>query len=127
MEINRIGVDLAKNIFQLHGVVDRQGKTVWNRQLSSDKWLTVLYENVKSGSPWENGYNESFNGKLRDELLNTEMFYTLREAKTIIEQWRNHYNHRRPHSTLRYRPPAPQATISSLLPPITEKLNTVTC
>lgn len=66
---------------------------------------------IEPGSPWENGYNESFNGKLRDELLNGEIFYTLKEAKVLIEQWRNHYNTVRPHSSLGYRPPAPKATL----------------
>ena len=64
---------------------------------------------IKPGSPWENGYNESFNGKLRDELLDREIFYTLQEAKVLIEQWRRHYNMVRPHSALGYRPPAPEA------------------
>jgi putative transposase len=64
---------------------------------------------IKPGSPWENGYCESFNGKLRDELLNGEIFYTLREAQVLIEQWREHYNRIRPHSALGYRPPAPEA------------------
>ena len=68
--------------------------------------VKTLY--IEPGSPWENGYNESFNGKLRDELLNTEIFYTLREAKVLIERWRHHYNTIRPHSSLGYRPPAPQ-------------------
>jgi putative transposase len=63
---------------------------------------------IAPGSPWENGYVESFNGKLRDELLNGEIFYTLREAKVLIERWRIHYNTVRPHSSLRYRPPAPE-------------------
>jgi transposase InsO family protein len=63
---------------------------------------------IEPGSPWENGYNESFNGKLRDELLNGEIFYTLKEAKILIEQWRQHYNKVRPHSALGYRPPAPE-------------------
>ncbi|UCF05922.1 MAG: transposase, partial [bacterium] len=58
---------------------------------------------------WENGYNESFNGKLRDELLNMEIFYTLREAKVLVEHWRKEYNRIRPHSSLGYRPPAPEA------------------
>lgn len=66
---------------------------------------------IEPGSPWENGYNESFNGKLRDECLNGEMFYSLREAQIIIERWRQHYNRVRPHSSLGYRPPAPQAII----------------
>ena len=63
---------------------------------------------IEPGSPWENGYNESFNGKLRDELLNGEIFYTLNEAKVLIEQWRRHCNTIRPHSSLGYRPPAPE-------------------
>jgi putative transposase len=64
---------------------------------------------IQPGSPWENGYIESFNGKLRDELLNREVFTTLLEAKVLIEQWRKQYNQVRPHSSLGYRPPAPEA------------------
>ena len=64
---------------------------------------------IEPGSPWENGYCESFNGKLRDELLNGEIFYSLKEAEAVIGQWRSHYNAVRPHSSLGYRPPAPQA------------------
>jgi len=64
---------------------------------------------IAPGSPWENGYCESFNGKLRDELLDREIFYTLLEAKVLIERWRQHYNTVRPHSSLGYRPPAPEA------------------
>ena len=60
-------------------------------------------------SPWENGFIESFNGKMRDELLNGEIFYTLREAEILIEMWRKEYNTIRPHSALGYRPPAPEA------------------
>jgi len=63
---------------------------------------------IEPGSPWENGYVESFNGKLRDELLNGEVFNTLREAQVLIEEWRRHYNRVRPHSALGYRPPAPE-------------------
>ena len=75
------------------------------------RWLgrlgvETLY--IEKASPWENGYNESFNGKLRDELLNGEVFYTLAEAKVLIEAWRRHYNTRRPHSSLGYRPPVPE-------------------
>ena len=66
---------------------------------------------IEPGSPWENGYNESFNGKLRDELLNGEIFYTLKEAQVLIERWRLHYNTIRPHSSLGYRPPAPETVI----------------
>jgi transposase InsO family protein len=64
---------------------------------------------IMPGSPWENGYCESFNSKLRDELLNGEIFYTLKEAQTVIESWRRYYNTIRPHSSLHYRPPAPEA------------------
>lgn len=66
---------------------------------------------IEPGSPWENGYCESFNGKLRDELLNGEIFYTLKEAKIVIEGWRRHYNTVQPHSSLGYRPPAPEALV----------------
>ena len=66
---------------------------------------------IERASPWENGYCESFNGKLRDELLNGEIFYTLREAQVLIEAWRRHYNTVRPHSALGYRPPAPEAVL----------------
>ena len=72
---------------------------------------------IEPGSPWENGYCESFNGKLRDELLNGEIFYSLKEAKIVIEQWRRQYNTVRPHSSLGYRPPAPQ-TIKPFPPPL---------
>ena len=83
------------------------------------KWLgTVgtgtLY--IEPGSPWENGYCERFNGKLRDECLNGEIFYSLKEAQIVIEKWRVEYNTRRPHSALGYRPPAP-AACSPLTPP----------
>ena len=79
-------------------------------------WLTrlgvkTLY--ITPGSPWENGYVESFNGKLRDEVLNREIFDTVGEAKVLVERWRNEYNHIRPHSALGYRPPAPE----TILPP----------
>jgi transposase InsO family protein len=70
---------------------------------------------IAPGSPWENGYIESFNGKLRDELLNREIFTTLIEAKILIEQWRKEYNQVRPHSALNYRPPAPEAIMSVIL------------
>ncbi|OGO25902.1 MAG: transposase [Chloroflexi bacterium RBG_16_51_16] len=64
---------------------------------------------IEPGSPWENGYIESFNGKMRDELLAREIFYSLKEAKVMIEMWRQQYNTIRPHSALGYRPPAPAA------------------
>ena len=76
--------------------------------------VKTLY--IEPASPWENGYNESFNGKLRDELLNGELFYSLAEAKYLIEAWRQHFNQVRPHSSLDCRPPAP-AAIWPLQPP----------
>lgn len=70
---------------------------------------------IERGSPWENGYIESFNGKLRDELLNREIFTTLAEAKILIEAWRKEYNQVRLHSALNYRPPAPEAIVVATL------------
>jgi putative transposase len=66
---------------------------------------------IEPGSPWENGYCESFNARLRDELLNGEIFYSLKEAQIVIEQWRKHYNTVRPHSALGYRTPAPESIV----------------
>ena len=77
--------------------------------------VKTLY--IEPGSPWENGYNESFNGKLRDECLNSEIFFTLKEAKVLIESWRHHYNTVRPHSSLGYRPPAPQTVLPKTVKP----------
>jgi transposase InsO family protein len=74
-------------------------------------WLETLEVKplyIEPGSPWENGYVESFHGKLRDELLNRELFDTLWEAQVLLEQWRREYNAVRPHSALGYRPPAPE-------------------
>jgi putative transposase len=70
---------------------------------------------IQPGSPWENGYIESFNGKLRFELLNGEIFDTVVEARVLTELWRNHYNTKRPHSSLGYRPPAPETSYSRLV------------
>lgn len=89
------------------------------------RWLgkigvSTMY--IEPGSPWENGYNESFNGKLRDELLNGELFYTLKEAQVLIEGWRREYNTIRPHSSLGYRPPAPEViqprSYAPFIPPV---------
>ena len=77
-------------------------------------WITELGARpayIEPGSPWENGYVESFNGKFRDELLACEAFNTLAEARVLIEQWRKHYNTVRPHSSLGYRPPAPEVVL----------------
>ena len=66
---------------------------------------------IEPRSPWENGYCESFNARFRDEFLNGEIFYSLREAQILIEAWRKHFNTKRPHSALGYRPPAPETII----------------
>jgi hypothetical protein len=78
-----------------------------NAPLPQDRRYPVIY----ADPPWENGYCESFNARFRDELLNGEIFYLLREAQILIEQWRRHYNTVRPHSALGYRPPAPESII----------------
>ncbi len=78
------------------------------------KWIKAVGAKtayIVPGSPWANGYCESFNARFRDELLNGEIFYTLKEAQIIIEQWRCHYNTKRPHSALSYRSPAPEAIV----------------
>jgi putative transposase len=91
--------------------------------------VTTLF--IEPGSPWENGYVESFNGKLRDELLAREQFDTLLEAKVLIERWRREYNTRRPHSSLGHRPPAPEAiepsSFASATPQRTKKAGVGTC
>ena len=76
------------------------------RQWLARLGVQTLY--IEPGSPWENGYNESFNGKLRDEFLNGEIFYTLPEAAVLVEQWRRMYNTVRPHSAYGGLPPAPE-------------------
>ncbi len=87
---------------------DDAGRTTRDR-------LNVKTLFIEPGSPWENGYNESFNGTLRYELLDVELFDTLLEAKVLIERWRVQYNTIRPHSSLGYRPPAPEALLMDRL------------
>jgi putative transposase len=77
-------------------------------------WITAVGAKtayIERGSPWENGFVESFNARLRDELLDGEIFYSLQEAKVVIESWRRHYNSIRPHASLGYRPPAPEVFV----------------
>lgn len=107
-------MDVLTDLFITHGIPDhiRSDNGAEFTAKTIKDWLPKL--NVKTlyiepGSPWENGYNESFNGRLRDECLNGETFYTLKEAQVIIAQWRHHYNHIRPHTSLGYKPPAPLA------------------
>jgi transposase InsO family protein len=82
------------------------------------KWLAgtgARTAYIEPGSPWENGYCESFNSKLRDEFLNGEIFYSMKEIRVLAERWRVHYNTVRPHSSLGYRPPAPEAWVAKSL------------
>ena len=106
-------IDALSDLFILRGVPTHirsdNGPEFIARNLRD--WLAAVGAKtayIMPGSPWENGYCESFNSKLRDELLNGEIFYTLNEAKIVIEGWRRHYNTIRPHSSLRYQPPAPE-------------------
>ena len=106
-------VDALLDLFVMHGVPDyirSDNGSEFTARLVREwlKRLKVKTLFIEPGSPWENGYNESFNGKLRDELLNGEIFYTLKEAQVLIEQWRKEYNTVRPHSSLGYKPPAPE-------------------
>ena len=91
----------------------QEGLTVPERQPKRGRlWLGrvgVEMLSIEPGSPWENGYNESFNGKLRDELLNGEIFYSLAQAAVLVEQWRREYNTVRPHGACGGFPPAPEA------------------
>jgi len=116
-------IDQLYDLFLLRGVPEHirsdngpefTSKTVrgWLKNLG----VKTLF--IEPGSPWENGYIESFNGKLRDELLNREIFTALTEAKVLIEAWRKDYNQFRPHSALGYRPPAP-VTIQPVIIPAT--------
>jgi putative transposase len=114
--INSVGViETLADVMLIHGVPEHirsdNGAEMTAKVIRS--WLgqlgtRALY--IEPGSPWENGYCESFNGKLRDECLNQEIFYSLREAQVVIELWRNQYNTIRPHSSLGYRPPALQTS-----------------
>ena len=109
-------IDVLFELFILRGIPEhiRSDNGSEFTAIAVRDWLSrvgvkTLY--IEPGSPWENGYNESFNSKLRDELLNMEMFYTMKEAKVLIERWRQDYNTIRPHSSLGYRPPAPETVL----------------
>ncbi|MGR3269842.1 IS3 family transposase [Thalassococcus profundi] len=106
-------IDVLSDQFILRGVPDhiRSDNGPEVVAMAVREWIAAVGARtayIEPGSPWENGYCESFNAKLRDELLNGEIFYSLAEAKIVIEGWRQHYNTKRPHSSLGYRPPAPE-------------------
>ena len=125
-------LDVLSDLFLTRGLPDfirSDNGSEFTAQALQDwlKGLNVKTAYIAPGSPWENGFNERFNGSLRDECLNRERFYTLKEAQQLIEIWRREYNHIRPHSALNYRPPAPRALIS--MPPLSaiESLQAPTC
>jgi transposase InsO family protein len=109
-------VDALTNLFILRGIpayIRSDNGPEFVAQAVRD-WIKAVGAKtayIEPGSPWENGYCESFNARFRDECLNGEIFYTLKEAQIIIEQWRRHYNTVRPHSSLGYQPPAPQTIL----------------
>jgi putative transposase len=112
-------IDVLSDLFVLRGVPEHirsdngpefVAKTV-------QEWITAAGARtayITPGSPWENGFIESFNARLRDELLDGEIFYSLAEAKIVIESWRRHYNAVRPHGSLGYKPPAPAVFVPAL-------------
>lgn len=129
-------LETLENLFIERGVPDhiRSDNGAEFTAKAVQSWLErmeVKPTYIEPGSPWENGYNESFNGKLRDELLDRELFDTLHEAQVLVENWRVHYNTKRPHSSLRYRPPAPQTLLptpsrmayATLQPSLMESIN----
>jgi putative transposase len=110
-------IDQLFNLFVLRGIPEHIRSDNGSEFTASvvRRWLNRLGVKtlfIEPGSPWENGYIESFNGKLRDELLNREIFTMLTEAKILIEEWRREYNQIRPHSAKNYRPPAPEAILT---------------
>lgn len=109
-------IDVFADLMETHGIPEHirsdNGPEMVAKRLRA--WLGRLGTRtiyITPGSPWENGYCESFNGKLRDELLEREIFFTLKEAQVMTEWWRQEYNTIRPHSSLGYRPPAPEAVL----------------
>ncbi|MEI8152276.1 MAG: IS3 family transposase [Hyphomicrobiales bacterium] len=109
-------IDVLSDLFILRGVPGhiRSDNGPEFVAKAVQEWITAVGAKtayITPGSPWENGYVESFNARLRDELLNGEIFYTLREAQIVIESWRRHFNAIRPHESLGYKPPAPEVFV----------------
>jgi transposase InsO family protein len=109
-------IDVLSDLFILRGVPDHIRSDNGSEFIAKavQTWIAGVGARtayIAPGSPWENGYVESFNARFRDELLNGEIFYSLREAEIIIESWRRHYNAIRPHASLGYRPPAPEVVV----------------
>src|SRR5215470_823977 len=112
-------IDLLSDLFIMRGIPDhiRSDNGPEFAAEAVQEWIMAVGAKtayIERGSPWENGYIESFNARLRDELLNGEIFYSLREAQIVIESWRRHYNTIRPHQSLDYKPPAPEVFVPAL-------------
>ncbi len=112
-------IDVLSDLFILRGVPDHvrsdNGPEFVAKAVQA--WITAvgaMTADIAPGSPWENGFIESFNARLRDELLDGEIFYSLPEAQVVIESWRRHYNAVRPHASLGYRAPAPEVVVPAL-------------
>lgn len=109
-------IDVLSDLFILRGIpghIRSDNGPEFIAQAVQD-WITAVGAKtayITPGSPWENGYVESFNARFRDELLDGEIFYSLKEAQIIIESWRRHYNTIRPHGSIGYRPPAPEVFV----------------
>jgi putative transposase len=112
-------VDVLSDLFILRGVPShiRSDNGAEFVAKAVQEWITAVGARtayIAPGSPWENGFIESFNARLRDELLDGEIFYSLKEAQVVIESWRRHYNTVRPHGSLGYRPPAPEVFVPAM-------------
>ena len=109
-------IDVLSDLFILRGVPERLRSDNGPEFVAKavQDWIAAVGAKaayIAPGSPWENGFIESFNARLRDELLDGEIFYSLAEARIVIESWRRHYNAKRPHASLGYKPPAPEVFI----------------
>ena len=112
-------IDVLSDLFILHGVPEHIRSDNGSEFVAKavQEWITTVGAKtayIAPGSPWENGFIESFNARLRDELLDGEIFYSLNEARIVIESWRRHYNAVRPHASLGYKPPAPEVFVPAL-------------
>ena len=111
-------IDVLSTLFMLRGIPGHIRSDNGPEFVAEavQEWIAAVGSKtayIERGSPWENGYIESFNARLRDELLNGEIFYTLREAQIVIESWRRHYNTIRPHASIGYKPPAPEVFVAA--------------
>jgi putative transposase len=112
-------IDVLSDLFILRGVPGHVRSDNGPEFLAKavQEWITAVGARtayIAPGSPWENGFIESFNARLRDELLDGEIFYSLKEAQIVIESWRRHYNTVRPHGSLGYKPPAPEVFVPAM-------------